>query len=205
MDTEKEMNGTAARESRAEHSVSSTHYLEYVLDNSADAIGIMDRHGRTIRWNKAATALFGYSLSELKEKRIFDLYPEKDKLDKMLTELRQKGYVRKYEINIQRKDGEVVPFEMSISLLKNKKGEVVGSVGIARDLSDIKMVLAELKTLNRQLREEVKRSNQMEAELREARDLLEQKLEERSSKLTKASEILQKSMKRIKDITDAEQ
>jgi PAS domain S-box-containing protein len=204
METEKEMNGTAARESCAEHAVS-THYLEYVLDNSADAIGIMDRHGRTIRWNKAATALFGYSLSELKEKRVFDLYPEKDQLDKMLTDLRQKGYVRKYEINIQRKDGEVVPFEMSISLLKNKKGEVVGSVGIARDLSDIKMVLAELKTLNRQLREEVKRSNQMEAELREARDLLEQKLEERSSKLTKASEILQKSMKRIKDITDADQ
>jgi PAS domain S-box-containing protein len=119
----------------------------------------MDRHGRTIRWNKAATALFGYSLSELKEKRVFDLYPEKEKLDKMLTDLRQKGYVRKYEINIQRKDGEVVPFEMSISLLKNKNGKVVG----------------------------------------------EEKLEECSSKLTKASEILQKSMKRIKDITDADE
>jgi len=204
METEKKKNGTTVGESCAEQAVSS-HYLEYVLDNSADAIGIMDRHGRTIRWNKAATALFGYNLSELKEKRVFDLYPEKDKLDKMLTDLRQKGYVRKYEINIQRKDGEVVPFEMSISLLKNKKGEVVGSVGIARDLSDIKMVLAELKTLNRQLREEVKRSNQMEKELRKARDLLEEKLEERSSKLTKASEILQKSMKRIKDITDADQ
>lgn len=194
--------GTAAQEPGAEHAARSR-FLEYVLDNSADAIGIMDRHGRAILWNKTATTLFGYSLKELKEKQVFDLYPEKDKLDKMLTELRQKGYVRKHEINIRRKDGQIVPFEVSISLLRNKKGEVIGSVGIARDLSDLKKVLAELEALNNQLRDEVKRSNLMEAELRKARDQLEAMLEERTSKLSRASEILQKSMRRIKDITDA--
>ena len=41
-------------------------YFKNVLDNSADAIGIVDVKGRFIRWNKRAEELFGYSFEELK-------------------------------------------------------------------------------------------------------------------------------------------
>ena len=177
-------------------------YLEYVLDNTADAIGIMDRHGKAVRWNKAAAHLFGYTLGELKTMHVFDLYPDKEALDKMLTVLRQKGVVRRFEINVMRKDGRVMPFEMSIALLKNKNGQVAGSVGVARDLSEIKKVMSELKALNEELQEEIKKSKRMEDELRKARDQMEKLVEERTAKLSKAGELLQKSMKRIRDITE---
>ena len=122
-------------------------YLEHVFENSADAIGIMDKHGMAIRWNKTANELFGYTLEELKKMKVFDLYPDKDRLEKMLAQLRRNGLVRKFAITVRRKDGHIVPFEMSISLLKDKNDHLVGSVGTARDLSDIRRVMAELKVL----------------------------------------------------------
>jgi PAS domain S-box-containing protein len=157
-----------------------------------------------VRWNKSATELFGYSMNELREKSVFDLYPDKERLDKMLTLLRQKGFIRKFGIKVVRKDGRIIPFEMSISLLKDKDGNVVGSVGVARDLSDIKRVIVELRALNRRLQEEILKSKAMEKELRKARDELEKVVQERTAKLDRAGDLLQKSMKRIKDITDTQ-
>jgi len=202
--TEKTKNGGSASGTKGAPDSFKEGYLENVFENSADAIGIMDSHGRAVRWNKAATELFGYSLGELREMRVFDLYPDKERLEKMLIHLRQKGFVRKFEIKVTRKDGRILPFEMSISLLKDEEGNLIGSVGVARDLSDIKRVMAELTRLNRQLQQEIIKSRQMEQELRKARDELENLVRERTAKLSKAGDLLQKSIKRIKDITESE-
>ena len=40
-------------------------YLENVIDNSVDAIGIVDRHGKFILWNRRAAEIYGYQLEEL--------------------------------------------------------------------------------------------------------------------------------------------
>ena len=119
-------------------------YFKNVLDNSADAIGIVDSKGRFIRWNKRAEELFGYSFEELKGKSAFDLYANKQDLNDMLRELRKKGYVRDYEISIRRKDRQIIPFGMSISVLKDGEKNI-GSVCVARDLSQIKQVQQDLQ------------------------------------------------------------
>ena len=72
-------------------------YLENVLENSPDGIGIVDRHGRLIKWNLMAAELYGYSFEELRGKKAFDLYADQQELNSMLDLLRQNGVVRKYE------------------------------------------------------------------------------------------------------------
>ena len=134
-------------------------YFKNVLDNSADAIGIVDSKGRFIRWNKRAEELFGYSFEELKGKSAFDLYANKQDLDCMLMELRQDGYVRDYEISIKRKDGHIIPFGMSISVLKEGEKNI-GSVCVARDLSQIKQVQADLQ----KSKEEAEMANKAKSE-----------------------------------------
>jgi len=119
-------------------------YFKNVLDNSADAIGIVDVKGRFIRWNKRAEELFGYSFEELKGKSSFDLYEDKETLNRMLTELRTNGYVRDFEINVKTKSGKILPMGMSISVLK-ERGKVIGSVCVARDLTQIKQAQRELE------------------------------------------------------------
>lgn len=148
-------------------------YLENVLENSPDGIGIVDRHGRLTKWNRMAAELYGYSFEELKGKKAFDLYADPQELNNMLSGLRQTGVVRRYEINMKKKDGSIAPFELSISLLKGDDGENLGSVCVSRDLSDIKKTLTALRTTNEQLNQEIIVRQRIEDELRQTRDCLE--------------------------------
>ncbi len=109
-------------------------YLENVFENSADGIGIVDEHGIFIKWNKMAAELYGYSSEDLKGRSAFNLYADTSELEKMLNQLRLNGLVKAYGINMKRKDGKIVPFELSISLLKDRNNRTVGSVCVARSL-----------------------------------------------------------------------
>lgn len=119
-------------------------YLENVIDNSVDAIGIVDRHGKFILWNRRAAEIYGYQFDELTGKTAFELYADAAELDRMIAKLRNDGVVREYEIAMKKKDGSIVPMDISISLLK-EDGCTIGSVCVARDLSERKKNELELK------------------------------------------------------------
>jgi PAS domain S-box-containing protein len=128
-----------------------TEYLENVIDNSVDAIGIVDRHGKIILWNRRSVEIYGYTREELADKTAFDLYPDPVELDRMLQKLRTEGVVREFEIPMQKKDGTIVPMDISISLLKDDHGRTIGSVCLARDLSERKQAEAALKYAQEEL------------------------------------------------------
>jgi diguanylate cyclase (GGDEF)-like protein/PAS domain S-box-containing protein len=140
-------------------------YLENVLDNSADPITIVDRHGKIIGWNKAAVTIFGYSRAEIEGKLFSEFYADDHELQEMLTHLRRDGLVSNYEIHLKKKDGAVTLFALSISLLFDRNQEVIGSVCVARDLSEIKKALDDLATANERLQQEVAERQRAEAEL----------------------------------------
>jgi PAS domain S-box-containing protein len=127
-------------------------YLENVIANSVDAIGIVDRHGKFILWNRRAAEIYGYQLEELADKTVFELYADPDELDRMLGRLRRDGVVREFEILMKKKDGTIVPMDISISLLKDDQGRTIGSVCLARDLSERKKAEAALKYAQAELR-----------------------------------------------------
>jgi PAS domain S-box-containing protein len=138
-------------------------YLENVIDNSVDAIGIVDRHGKFILWNRRAEAIYGFQFEELAGKTAFELYPEAAELQRMLARLRRDGVVREYEISMKKKDGSIVPMDISISLLK-ENGRTIGSVCVARDISERKKNEMELK----RARDELSRySRDLERQVRE--------------------------------------
>jgi PAS domain S-box-containing protein len=129
-------------------------YLENVFQSSPDAIGIVDEHGRFIKWNKMAAELYGYSFEELRGKSGFDLYADRGGMERMLESLRVHGSV-KLETLMKRKDGSVAPFEIAIGLLRDAEGKGIGSVSVARDLSEIKNALIELRASNERLSAEI--------------------------------------------------
>ncbi len=141
-----------------------TKWLENVIDNSVDAIGIVDRHGRFLLWNRRAVEIYGYTAEELAGKTAFELYADHEALDRMLAQLRNRGVVREYEILMRKKDGSVVPMDISLSLLKDDQGHTIGSVCVARDLSEHKKAGAELKAAQEELRQY---SKDLERQVRE--------------------------------------
>lgn len=141
-----------------------TEYLENVIENSADAIGIVDKHGKVILWNRRSAQIYGYELDELVGKTAFDLYEDPIELDRMLKRLRSNELVREYEILMKKRDGSVVPMDISISLLKDEMGNTIGSVCVARDLSERKRSELALKAA----RDELSRySKNLERQVRE--------------------------------------
>ncbi|MDR3566836.1 MAG: PAS domain S-box protein [Syntrophobacteraceae bacterium] len=131
-------------------------YLENVLENSPDAVGIVDNQGKFVQWNRMAQNLYGYTLEELRGKAAFDLYAKKDELEEMLARLRSEGSVKNHEIDMKRKDGSTLPFDISLSVLKGKDRTVVGSVCVARNLSEIKTALSALEAANNELQGQAK-------------------------------------------------
>ncbi len=167
-------------------------YLENILANSADPIGIVDSQGRIIKWNKASEQVFGYSLGELKGKSSFALYADQDELQEMLSHLRRDGSVRGYEIHLKKKDGNIVPFALSINLLFDRTQKVIGSVCVARDRSEIKRTLDDLAAINQRLRHEVAERKQMEIALQETNASLKEvvaQVEERNRTMTLGNEM----------------
>jgi PAS domain S-box-containing protein len=150
---------------RAEQELKRTkEYLENVIDNSVDAIGIVDRRGYFLLWNRRAAEIYGYQFHELEGKRAFELYANPWELEAMLIRLRQDGVVREYEIQMKKRDGAIVPMDISISLLKDEQGCTIGSVCVARDLSERKKTESELK----EAQEELSRySKDLERQIRE--------------------------------------
>jgi len=156
---------------RAEEEIKQTNaYLENIFENSPDVITIVDKHGRIIKWNKMAAEIYGYTFEEMKGKPAFDLYADKDELEKMLMGLRREGSVKKWEIQMRRKDGTVIPFEISICLLHDSENRTLGSVGVARDLSGIKETLASLRASNDQLNQEIIERKLTEKALKESEE-----------------------------------
>lgn len=165
-------------------------YLENVFENSPDAIGIVDKHGKLIMWNKMAAELYGYSFGELRGKSSFDLYADKEELGRMLARLRETGSVNRWEMLMKRKGGGMVPCDLSIGLLKDSQGGNMGSVCVARDLTDIKKALTDLKASNARLSLEIGERTRAEEELSRYRDRLEELVKERTEELARANEML---------------
>src|SRR3989339_311876 len=88
-------------------------YLENVIANSVDAIGIVDRQGKFILWNRRAEEIYGYELEELADKTAFELYADPDELDRMLGRLRRDGVVREFEILMKKKDEAALKYAQS--------------------------------------------------------------------------------------------
>ena len=146
---------------RGEAEIKKAHnYLNNVLDNTAEAIGIVDRHGVVKKWNKASEEIYGYSFEELQGKPAFDLYADKDELAKMLIQLRREGFIRSYEIPMKRKDGSTFPCSLSVKVLRDAEGNNMGSVTVARDLTEVKDNLEKLQSANVKLQALVDESNQ---------------------------------------------
>jgi diguanylate cyclase (GGDEF)-like protein/PAS domain S-box-containing protein len=140
-------------------------FLENTITSSVDPITTVDEHGRFTRWNQAAAEAYGYGAEGLTGLSAFDLYADKPALDKMLGQLRRDGFVRGYEIDMQKKDGSIAPFSLSIGLLADEDGKSMGSVCVARDLSATRKSLAELSIINARLKDLVEEADKRNLEL----------------------------------------
>jgi PAS domain S-box-containing protein len=120
--------------------------LESVIEGITDPIVTTDTKGIVTSINKALTELVGYEREDAVGKRISFIYGGGiEYARKMMGLLSEQGIVRNHETQFVKKDGSLFPAIVSMSLLRDKSGEVVGTLGICKDITDRKRLEEELK------------------------------------------------------------
>ena len=113
-----------------------------IFENSAVAIMIADKNERLKTWNRLAEFLTGYTSEDLSMKEVAHLYPPEEWERLRRENIREKGMQHHFETRMMRKDGHIIDVDISITVLKDDKGQILGSIGIARDISQKKKIEA---------------------------------------------------------------
>jgi PAS domain S-box-containing protein len=117
-----------------------------ILEQIREAVICTDARGSITSWNKHAQRLYGYEKSEVIGQYIALVYPQQQRelLSNFVGQQLEETGECDLEITMQRKSGEEFDSQLSLSLLKDVRGEIIGSVGCIRDISDRKNLEQEL-------------------------------------------------------------
>jgi PAS domain S-box-containing protein len=116
-----------------------------IFENSAVAITMANENEQLISWNKFTENLLGFTKQDLYLKPIRSLYPVGE-WEKIRThDVRQKGMQHHLETKMAKKDGEVIDVDVSLSILKDPDGNITGSIGVIRDITERKEAERKIK------------------------------------------------------------
>ena len=112
--------------------------LKAIVDSSDDAIISKDLNGIITSWNAAAERMFGYTEQEAIGMSIRTLIPAdlQAEEDVVLAKIRAGDKVDHYETLRHHKDGTSLRISLTVSPIRNDRGEIVGASTIARDITE---------------------------------------------------------------------
>ena len=119
---------------------------ELIVESTPDPVVICSRTGLITYMNPGAKNLYG----DLLGSHVADRYPSDDttkgidrakEIRRQLLKSEDKR-LRNIETTFKSKDDEVIPISLSVSLLVDEHRKEAGTIGIAKDLREIKAVLA---------------------------------------------------------------
>lgn len=115
----------------------SEQYARSIIDSSLDMIITVDNERRIVEFNKAAQEIFGYTREEVIGKHFNLLYAnpvEGQDVHQLTFELGKNTR----EVLNKRKNGELFASQVSAATMRDSKGELLGVVGISRDITEHK-------------------------------------------------------------------
>ncbi|MDP9734820.1 UNVERIFIED_ORG: PAS domain S-box-containing protein [Rhizobium sp. SORGH_AS260] len=112
--------------------------LAAIVTFSDDAIVSKDTQGIIQTWNKGAERLFGYTAADVIGKPITILIPpeRQDEEPEILARICRGEHIEHYETVRMKKDGSLIDVSLTVSPLKDGKGQIIGASKIARDITE---------------------------------------------------------------------
>ena len=141
-------------------------FLSTVLESTDYAVITDDLEGNITSFNRGAEMLLGYSAGEVVNKHNIVLWHDREEMAFLAQELSKelgvevpinhqvyniksaKDLKNEIETTYIHKNGKKIPVLLNVNAIKSKNGEVIGYVGVAKDLSEIKKIQNQLTEQN---------------------------------------------------------
>lgn len=154
------------REFNQEEIIAEKNHLANLVEQTSDAILSTDVSLNIRSWNKGAEEIYGFTKEEILGKPLgsflrSDLDPETSQ--RLLKELNEKGYYSA-EYIFYNKNNQPIYVQASVTVLKDKLGNITGYVAVHRDISERRQLEQQLREFNQQLEQQV---SEKTTELRE--------------------------------------
>jgi PAS domain S-box-containing protein len=127
--------------------------LAAIVTCSSDAIVGKTLDGIVTSWNPGAETVYGYSAEEMIGQCVTRVIPP-DRLEEFqdfLQRLRRGETIHQYETERTRKDRKRISVSITVSPLRDERGNISGASTIARDITDAKQAEQKLRRINQTL------------------------------------------------------
>jgi PAS domain S-box-containing protein len=114
----------------------SKEYLENIVSNSSDMIVTTDLQGRIVTFNPGAERMLGYSHDEVIGVDVEKFWNSPEERRRLMQEVNAAGAVNNYPATLIDKGGHEVEISLSLAQLKDSSGQVLGTVGISKDVTE---------------------------------------------------------------------
>ena len=124
-------------------------YAESLIKNAPDPVFVSDLQGKILQANDAVSELLGFRKDEVLEQSLSRLVSlaEAHELMVALREVVDRGVTRNVRLNPRSASGEVIPTTLNASALRGPQGEVIGVIGILRDMRELDKARAYAESL----------------------------------------------------------
>ncbi len=121
---------------------------------SRDCAFITSKDGHWLDMSDSAPEFFGYdSKEELRKVRVSELYENPEERDKLLKTVEEKGFVEDYQVDLRKKEGDIIKTLITFVPVKDKEGQIISYQGTLRDITERKKREKELKRERKKFRE----------------------------------------------------
>jgi PAS domain S-box-containing protein len=132
-------------------------YAESLIKNAPDPVFVSDLEGKILQANDAVSELLGFRPDELLEQSLsrFISPEELREFTAALREVVERGVTRNALLHPRSASGEVIPTTLNASALRDPQGNVIGAIGILRDMRAYEKVVRDLQDSKAELQEKI--------------------------------------------------
>lgn len=124
-------------------------YLQCILQNSNDMVFATDVDGILVSFSSGGKKALGYPWEEVAGRPVRELAVDPSEFDNLATLSQEKGSAARLEFPFQHKEGHTIYCDVSLIALTNMEGQMVGNVGICRDITQWKQLQEDLIRVDR--------------------------------------------------------
>jgi PAS domain S-box-containing protein len=119
-------------------------YSLSLIEASLDPLVTISSEGKITDMNEATVNIIGASRQKLIGTDFFDYFTEPDKAREGYQQVFSKGFVADYPLTIRHTNGKLTDVLFNGSVYKDDRGNVLGVVVVARDITEQKRIATEL-------------------------------------------------------------